>query len=249
MATTDIHALAGAYVLDAVDDIERAAFTRHLAECESCRTEVDEMREATARLADSTWSVPSPRLRTDVMAAIARTRQVAPGAPAPAEREAGAVSRWRRFTAGAVAAGILAAGAGAATWAVQEQRVRDSEALVAIAAAKERRTQQILAAPDVQVRTTFLRDGGRVTVVMSPGHRAGVVMLAADAPPPPGKVFQMWTINAAGVTNAGVMPAGASSSVQIIDGLPGNDAFGVTVEPVGGSATPTVPTVAKVTLT
>jgi anti-sigma-K factor RskA len=247
MATTDIHALAGAYVLDAVDDIERAAFTRHLAECESCRTEVDEMREATARLADSTWSVPPPTLKADVLSAISRTRQIAPGAPAPAE-EAGAVSRWRRFTAGAAAAGILAAGAGAATWAVQEQRVRDSEEQVAIAAAREQRTQQILAAPDVQVKTTFMRDGGRVTVVMSPARRAGVVMLAADAAPPPGKVFQMWTIDERGATNAGVLAAGAASTVQIIDGLPGNNAFGVTVEPTGGSAMPTMPIVATVQL-
>ena len=28
--TVDIHALAGAYALDAVDDLERAAFDRHL---------------------------------------------------------------------------------------------------------------------------------------------------------------------------------------------------------------------------
>jgi anti-sigma-K factor RskA len=249
--STDIHALAGAYALDAVDDLERVAFSRHLAECETCRTDVDEMREAAARLADGTWSVPPPGLRPDVLAAIRRTRQLSPGAPAPAERDPGAVlSRWRRFTAGAAAAGILAVGAGAATYAVQEQRVRDQRMIAAAATAKEQRTQAILAAPDVQMRTAVLSGGGRVTVAMAPSQHAGVVMMAATSAPPAGKVFQLWLIdNATGPADAGVMAAGQSSGVQIVDGMPDSDAFGVTVEPVGGSATPTLPTVAAITLT
>ena len=48
---TDIHALAGAYVLDAVNDVERAAFTRHLSQCNACVSEVTELREAVAILA------------------------------------------------------------------------------------------------------------------------------------------------------------------------------------------------------
>jgi RNA polymerase sigma factor (sigma-70 family) len=41
--TADAHTLLGAYVLDAVDDIDRAAFGRHLNECEECRAEVAEL--------------------------------------------------------------------------------------------------------------------------------------------------------------------------------------------------------------
>jgi anti-sigma factor RsiW len=40
MTSPDIHALGGAYALDAVDDLERVAFDRHLAECETCALEV-----------------------------------------------------------------------------------------------------------------------------------------------------------------------------------------------------------------
>ena len=36
----DIHALSGAYAVDALDDVERARFERHLANCEACRAEV-----------------------------------------------------------------------------------------------------------------------------------------------------------------------------------------------------------------
>jgi hypothetical protein len=63
MTSPDIHALGGAYALDAVDDLERVAFDRHLAECEACTVEVAEYRETATRLAEGSWSVPPPRMR------------------------------------------------------------------------------------------------------------------------------------------------------------------------------------------
>ena len=50
---SDIHALSGAYAVDAVDDIERASFERHLASCPTCRAEVASLRETSALLADA----------------------------------------------------------------------------------------------------------------------------------------------------------------------------------------------------
>src|SRR5262245_3364931 len=120
--STEIHALAGAYALDAVDDVERAAFRRHLAECQTCAREVAELQETVGRLADSTWELPPLRMRDTVFAEVRRTRQISPGR-ADRDRGTGAASaaRWRRWTAGAVAAGIIAVGAAAGTYAVQEQ--------------------------------------------------------------------------------------------------------------------------------
>ena len=195
MISTDIHALVGAYALDAVDDLERVAFERHLQTCEGCRGEVDELRETASRLADSTWSIPPPRLRTDVLAAVGRTRQLPPAESARPEPDArAAVSRWRRYTAGAAAAGILATGAGAATWAVQEQRVRDQSAIVAAAEQRAARTQAILAAPDLVVRTAPMTGGGRVTVASSALQGASVVSMRADRAPAADRAFQLWTI-------------------------------------------------------
>ncbi len=37
---TDVHALSGAYAVDALDDLERAHFERHLADCADCQAEV-----------------------------------------------------------------------------------------------------------------------------------------------------------------------------------------------------------------
>ena len=90
--------------------------------------------------------------------------------------------------------------------------------------------------------------GGKVTVASSELQNAGVVMLGADAAPSDGRAFQLWTIRGTTPRNAGVLAAGQTSYVSVIDGLPGSDAFAVTVEPAGGSRSPTLPPVAAVPL-
>ena len=57
---SDIHALSGAYAIDALDDIERAQFERHLAECAECRAEVGSLREAGGLLAEAVATAPPP---------------------------------------------------------------------------------------------------------------------------------------------------------------------------------------------
>jgi len=248
MTPTDVHALVGAYALDAVDDLERAAFERHIAECEACRAELDELRETAARLADGTWSVPPPRLRTEVMAAVGRTRQLPPpDAATPGGRSR--PGRWRRYSVAAAAAVVLAAGTGATVYAVQDQRVRDQSAIASAAELREIRTQSVLSAADLVVRTSPMVGGGRVTVASSAAQGASVVSIRADRAPAAGRAFQMWTIRGAGrPVSPGVLPAGEASTVEVLDGVPGNDVFAVSLEPAGGSAQPTT-VVAEVPLT
>lgn len=76
---TDIHTLAGAYALDAVSDIERAEFARHVTGCESCAQELAELRATVARLSDATARTAPPHLKESVLLAISQTRQLAPG--------------------------------------------------------------------------------------------------------------------------------------------------------------------------
>lgn len=249
MTTTDIHALVGAYALDAVDDLERVSFERHVADCEACREELDELRETASRLADSTWSIPPPRLRTEVLAAIGRTRQLPPAESARPATEARAVSRWRRYTAGAAAAGILAAGVGAASWAVQEQRVQDADRTAAAARVQQDRTQSILSAGDLVVRTAPMIGGGRVTVASSASQAASVVSLRADKAPGADRTFQMWTVRGTGnPVSAGTIGAGKQAAAVVVDGVPGNDGFAVSIEPAAGSPQPTGEIVAQLDL-
>ena len=247
--TTDIHTLVGAYVLDAVDDLERVAFDRHLRECDSCREEVDELGETVARLADGAWSVPPPRLRDNVLAEIANVRQIAPVSPAgPIEMKRRARStRWMRL--GAVAAAVVAAvGTGTTVYTIQDHRVDQEKTAAAAARASEARVRAILASPDLVVREKTLDSGGRVTVAVSKLHNAGVIVMAADAPASRGRVYQLWTIRSGAAVPEGSMTVGQTATVQIVDGLPEASDVGVTAEPAPGATKPTMPLLADVKL-
>jgi len=238
MTSPDIHALGGAYALDAVDDLERVAFDRHLAECEACAVEVAEYRETATRLAEGSWSVPPPRMREQVLARAAATPQLPPNgrlrdAPSP-------VARWRRLTAAAAVVGVLGIGAAATTYTVQEQRLGEERAAVAQAQQRADRIQAVLAAPDAALHAGELAGGGRVSVVVSDSEDAGVVVLA-DAPPPgPDRAYQLWVVPAGSVTpvSVGVLGAGVSQATQLIEGVRGRAAFAVSLEPAGGSPQP-----------
>jgi anti-sigma factor RsiW len=244
----EAHTLIGAYVLDAVDDLERAAFDRHLGECETCRFEVDELREASARLADGAWSVPPPALRDNVLAAISTTRQLGPPAPAPSAAARRPVSRRRLLTA-AAAVVVAAAGAASATYEIQDRRVRREQTDAAAARRSESRVRALLAAPDLVVNEQPLSTGGRVTVASSRSNNAGLIMLAADAAPTGDRVYQLWTIHGQTPVSAGALAVGQTTAVQIVEGLPAANAVGVTVEPAPRSAAPTSPILASVKLT
>jgi anti-sigma-K factor RskA len=243
---TDIHSLAGPYALDAVDDIERAAFDRHLRTCETCRAEVDELRETAGRLADDAWSVPPPGLKSSVLAEIARTRQAPPEAPPRVPRRT--PSRWLLAAAASVV--VAATAAGIAVYVVQDQRVRDQRAVAEAARSSESRVRTILAAPDLVIRESPLTGGGRVTVASSRLNNAGGAVLGATAPPAGGQVFQFWTIRPGtpAPVPVGSFTAGQSAALEVIEGLPGASDVAVTVEPAPGATTPTFPPVADVKL-
>ena len=108
---SDIHALSGAYAVDALDDIERAHFERHLRDCDTCRAEVgscvrrgaagrDHRRRPLRRAAR-----PGARRHRHGPSAAARRRA------ADAETAAGAVPT-ARFLAAAAAAVVDRAGGG-----------------------------------------------------------------------------------------------------------------------------------------
>jgi anti-sigma-K factor RskA len=237
MTSPDIHSLGGAYALDAVDDIERAAFDRHLAECETCSFEVAEYRETVGRLAEGAWSVPPPGMRQQVLSRAAATRQLSPSTP----RRGGAspVTRWRRLAAAAAVVGVLGAGAAVTTYSVQEQRLGAERVATAAAQQQAARIQQVLAAPDASLRASDMAGGGRVTLVVSDSVNAGVVVLA-DAPPPgSARAYQLWVLNAATPTSVGLLAPGQSQATTLIEGVRGRDAFAVSLEPAGGSPQPT----------
>ena len=111
---SDIHALSGAYAVDALDERERELFEQHLADCPACRAEVASLRDASAMLAETTYAAPQPSLRDRVLADIGKVRPLPP-LPEQEPVSLDAERRRRRFPVGlAAAAAVLAVlGAGA----------------------------------------------------------------------------------------------------------------------------------------
>jgi anti-sigma-K factor RskA len=241
----DIHTLAGAYALDAVSDIERAAFARHLASCDSCAQEMAELRETVARLAGADATAAPARLKAAVLAEVARTAQVGPGSvgrdgAVRLERSRG----WRGWVAAAAAAVVLAAGAGAVGYTISDQRVRAARHAAAAAAALNARMDAVLIAPDARVTTKHLAGGGDVTVIVSRGLDQGVAVLSDMPARSDGDVYQLWLIPGSGnAVSAGVMAPGQRSGTQLLTGVASADAFGVSAERPGGATVPSPPLV------
>ena len=220
---SDIHALSGAYAVDAVDDIERASFERHLASCPTCRAEVASLREASALLADAATTTPPPELRDAVLSGITRVR------PLPPVTVGGPVHRRKWFPALVAAVVLALVGVGGAVW----QPWRDDTSVQVSV------TDQVLQDPDAERFTQELPNGATATVVRSAKVDRAVLVTEDMPAPPDGKVYQLWYQSPSWhMTSAGLMPDGADTA--LLEGN-ANDAVGagMSLEPAGGSDQPT----------
>jgi anti-sigma-K factor RskA len=246
--TEPMHTLAGAYALDALTELERAGFDRHMAECAACATEVAELTETAARLGTATALTPPPGLRAAVLADISRTRQVHDSRPTRAAR-GDTAARWRSRTLLAAAAAVLAVAGLGTVWTVEEHRLGAARDQAAAVQAQQARVDAILTAGDVKVYNSSTPSGGRVTVAVSASQNDGVVVMTNMPVPPAGQAYQLWLIRNGAPTSAGIMAAGSRSGTAVLPPLNGADSLGVTVEPAAGSSTPTPPIVVGVPLT
>ena len=177
---SDSHALSGAYAVDALDDIERAAFERHLAGCEDCRAEVASLREAAAMLAETTAAEPPAELRDRVLAGISSVRPLPPEiAPAAAPRR----RRSPRFLVAAAAA-VVMLGAGTVAW---QQPWSDDSSQSQLSAA-----DRVLQASDAKSTALDFPGGASAKVVHSDSLGEAVIVTQDMPAPPTGKVYQLW---------------------------------------------------------
>jgi anti-sigma-K factor RskA len=236
--TADLHHLAAAYALDALDAEECTAFEQHLADCDDCRRDVDDFTATASRLADVDAVAPPEALKSRVMDAVAATEQVPPIA-APVERRpdtAGAATsdgsvvhldtrRRRRIGAWlAAAAAVVVIAVGAIV--VSGTRGGDD-------------VDDLLAASDAVV-TTLAGETGTLRVVWS-DERDQVAVVGSGLPRSgEGLVYALWAIESAGPRPAGLFEPD-DGSVRFVADIAEVDpgAWGVTIEPDGGSPAPT----------
>jgi anti-sigma-K factor RskA len=229
--TSDVHKLTGAYAVDAVDDLERARFEQHLAECEDCRAEVAELRETAALLAEATAVAPPAALRESVLAGISQIRPLAPEVPTPAPRSATEHRSGRRAWMPFLVAAALALVAGVGALIVQPWGGDDVPRLTA--------AEQVLQAPDAEEVVVDLGEAGRATVTRSKSHDRAVITTEDMVAAPDGKDYELWFIDGDTFTSAGLMPDVADQTVVLDGSASDAAAVGITVEPDGGSKQPT----------
>ena len=247
--TGSLHALSGAYAVDALDDAERAAFERHLAQCPDCQQEVASLREATALMADDAVMTPPPGLRDSVLAGIKNIRPIPPQTDSAPEAEASAeddadlapvlpMRPRRRRIAGliAAAAAILAVAGGVVLQPWQD----DSSQAPQMSAA-----DRVLAAEDVKHVSIEFADDSKATVFHSPKQGRAVLVTEDMAAPPRGKTFELWLQDESGaMVPAGLMDSPGNNKVLLKGDAAKATGVGITVEPEGGSKEPTTEPIA-----
>ncbi len=224
---SDLHPLSGAFAVDALDDLERARFERHLVECPDCAAEVSSLREAAAMLAASVETGPTPALRSRVLSEIKTIRPLPP--EAPVQEVARRTARWfPKVVAAAAAAVLLATGVGVSAWHPWSQT---QTAQVSVAS-------RVMDAPDARNQTVSLDNGGTATLWHSKSVDRTVLVTKNMPATPKGKAYELW-FQAKNFTMspAGMMEGGAQT--YVLHGRTGSArAVGITVEPAGGSRHP-----------
>lgn len=220
---SDIHSLSAAFALDALDDLERQQFERHLAGCSQCREEVAGLSEAAGKLSHALAIPPPPDLRGRVLADAARVR------PLPPRTVVRTARRTPRLVA---AAAVLMVLAGGITTAVLQQG-QDQQPTTQVTLA-----DRIRQADDAQTWSRALPNGARATLVRSESLGRVVIRTVGLAPAPSGRVYQLWLQEPTGLVSAGLFSAGDSEMVLRGDAAEALGA-GLTVEPSGGSPAPT----------
>lgn len=228
---SEIHVLSGAFALDALDDLERAAFERHLATCSACQAEVAGLHAAAAQLADLSAAEPPAELRGMILADAPSVRPLPPRVvSAPRAQEDNRQWLRRRIPALAAAAAlVIGLGAGVATvWQPWE-----SETVQLSLADRVRQAR------DAQSWTQPLPSGGQVTVTRSKSVGAAVWKTRGLAPAPSGRVYELWLqAPDESLKPAGLMSAGEGEVILRGDATNAIGA-GLTEEPAGGSPAPT----------
>jgi anti-sigma-K factor RskA len=229
----DVHTLTGAYVLDALSELERRAFENHMSDCPACYQEVAELRETTARLGAATAANPPPDLWSKVLTATKQARQL----PPLSEDRVVRPKRWgTRVAVFAAAASVVAAAGLGVGWYTTYSDLQDELAQSQVELDK---VQDLLSAPDLKVSTNSIKGGGTATAMVSQSQNE-MVMMVKDAPAlPEDRVYQAWYIAGEKKTSAGLLAASTGSiSADDLSPAAGATALGITIEQSGGAQTP-----------
>jgi len=230
MTDIDVHHLAAAYALDALDDRERTAFEAHYGSCEVCRTDVLEFRQTLTQVADSLVAPPPVSLKAKVMAEVATTRQLSPlVAPVVALDE-------RRRARSLMSMAVAAAAVVMIVVGVVSFRGDDETDTFAADLAR------VLEQPDSQVLNLANQGDAEGSFKVAWSNSLGeAVLIGEDLPTTPDdKAYELWLITPDASMAMYVLDPAKDGNVHHTLKAPADpSAWAITVEPAEGSATAT----------
>jgi anti-sigma-K factor RskA len=227
----DVASLSGLYALDALvdpEDLER--FEEAMAASAELRREVAEFRETAARLGELSATDPPASLRDAVLEQVSRTRQDQPILTMVDRRGGRRVRSW--WLAAAAAVVVLATALG---MVIGRGTVSAPTSELA----------QVLSRSDARVVKLSGEVATGARLVWSPSAGRAVFVASGLEELPEDRVYELWRLAAGGAEPVGLFRPGADGRIEAafdVD-LRGADGLGVTVEPAGGSETPTLPIV------
>ena len=254
------HELSAAYALGALAPEEIRLVDSHCAECRDCAADLAEMKGIAGMLPLACApEAPSRTLKHAILSA-ARGDFAAGRLLRESVRRARPPSMplWT-----AAAAAVLVAGVGVGTGAyVDHQRMsaevaqmHDQLASAQLQAAK----LQVQADEGHHVLTALAvgrvwdMSGGppahywHCTIMQPP--KPSMAMLVAQTPPAPkGMTYQAWVVHKGAMHKVGMVPGGTMTMVHMPMPVEAGDVVAFTVEPMGGSAKPTMPFIMQQTL-
>jgi anti-sigma-K factor RskA len=227
----DIHQLAAAYALDAVDERERAEFEAHYPTCAVCRPEVAGFRETLSQVAAAVAVPPPASLKANVLAEIATTRQLSPLLPdsvVDLATHRQRRQRMMRVITAAAAVVVMAVGA----FVVGRQSSDNNDFPDAAAA--------VFARPDTRTTTLEGSGTGSFRIAWSPSSKQAVVVGDGLPEPAAGKAYELWLVDAAGPHAVGLLDKAPGQQVRRVVPVEGSPTqWAITVEPEGGVDEPT----------
>ncbi|MBF6217689.1 anti-sigma factor [Nocardia abscessus] len=232
----DLIDLAYPCALNAVADIERRHIDARLAAADpdvrrAFSDAVWQARDVMGRLAVLDEFAPPPELERRILAALPDLRE---------RRSVTRISSWRRplrWAVPIVAAACLVVGGSL----VAAQFTGSSSDPVA--------ASEVPGQPGVRTVNGAFDGGGLLVVDASPELGRAIVVFDGVAPPPAGRVYQVWLVGSEGQPRSvGVLSDVPSAERPFVTGFRSGEVLAVSVEPDGGSAAPSGDPVVGVTL-
>jgi anti-sigma-K factor RskA len=254
MSHEDYKEMIPAHALSALDWTDDRALNDHLAQCVECRQELNEWQQMAAAVAlTASPAEPSPLLREQILSQI-RSERDESITPKVISFKQPQKNIWSSFgSLGAVAAAVLFVFLLGYVFLLWRENRAIKQEVATLRQATEKAQEDLKWARLLQTPGSKLMELNGTT--SAPGASAklaydqsghAMVMTSGLPTPPAGKEYQLWFIVADKPPMRGkTFSTDSHGKVMMEDQLPDvalkSAIFAVTLEPQGGSASPTMP--------